>query len=754
MLTFWFLAFIIVTERIFEMIKKYLNKLEFNIITNRLIGNCVTFIGKQLAENLEPFSKEEQVRKSLAETDEATFLIHSVGAFPILEINEQTLNIKKIKSNMNLSAKSLLEIAMILKVSRDLKKFYKDSEQDLQNLSIYFDGLYSNPTIENKILSSIVSENEIADNASSKLSSIRKNKKNIEIAIRNKLNSMIHSSSYSKYIMDSVVTMRNERFVIPVKEEYRSNVKGFVHDTSSSGSTLYIEPLAIFEMNNKINDLIAQENQEIDIILANLSGLLFPIANEIEHTTYLIGLLDFISAKGKMSISDDCVCPIVAKSVNLKGARHPLIEKNKVVPISVNIGENNYTTLVITGPNTGGKTVSLKTVGLLCAMAQAGLHIPANEGSKIKIFDNIFADIGDEQSIEQSLSTFSSHIKNIVHILNTFTKNSLVLVDELGAGTDPIEGANLAISLLEAFHDKGAFTIATTHYSEIKNYCLTHDGYENASVEFDIKTLKPTYHLLLGIPGKSNAFAISKQIGIPMEIIDRASSLISKPDIDIETLMKQIYDSKINIEKEEIEIQKNLKQVEALRKSLEKDYSDKLLHEKEKIEKSKKEARQILLDAKEEANEIIRKLRKLDSSNLREANQLRESLNSSTKKIKSNELDLSVLLQLNNKDTNSITHSSKKSSVHIKNNKAKNVSTEINLLGETVDSAIAELEQYFDNCILANLHQVRVVHGKGTGKLREGIHSYLKKSKYVDSFRIGSYGEGDYGVTIVYLKHK
>lgn len=386
-------------------------------------------------------------------------------------------------------------------------------------------------------------------------------------------------------------------------------------------------------------------------------------------------------------------------------------------------------------------------------MAQAGLHIPVKDGSTIKIFDNIFADIGDEQSIAESLSTFSSHITNIVQILDTFTKDSLILVDELGSGTDPIEGASLAISLIEAFHKRGAFTIATTHYHEMKTYCISHDGFENASCEFDIKNMKPTYHLLIGIPGKSNAFAICKRIGIDDDIIDRAASLISKPDTDIETLLKHIYDTKKDIEEQKSEIDKNLNQVQNLRKSLENENSNKLAHEQEKIEKAKTEAREILINAKEEANAIISELTR--TKDIKKANNLRNQLNNS---IKDNDggsgLDLSVLLKLNNKDTKKLDNSSnkKKASIYVQNKKSMSVSTEINLLGETVDIAVDILDKYLDNCKMAGLHKVRVVHGKGTGKLREGIHKFLKTSKYVKDFYIAPYGEGDYGVTIVELK--
>ena len=740
------------------MIEKYLDKLEYSLIIKKLVDDCLTYNGKALALNLHPSNQKINVKHSLSETSDAIAIINICGNFPIYKVNDQSINIKKIKSNTPLTAKSLLEIANVLKISSELKKYYKDSEVELSNISVYFNDLYTNPKIEKKIFDCIISENEIADNASKSLYSIRKNKRSLESSIRNKLNSIIHSNSFSKYLMDDVITMRNDRFVVPVKEEYKSKVKGFVHDTSGTGSTLYIEPLSVFDMNNSINDLIVEEKKEIENILKNLSIPLFSIYSELSNTINLIGKLDFISSKARYAIKNDCTCPEIGEFIDLKNARHPLIEPDKVVPISLNIGTENFKTLVITGPNTGGKTVTLKTVGLLCAMAQSGLHIPVSDNSTIKIFDNIFADIGDDQSIQESLSTFSSHIKNIVNILNTYTKDSLVLVDELGAGTDPVEGASLAISLLENFYQTGAFTIATTHYSEIKNYCITHDGFENASVEFNIDTLKPTYNLLLGIPGKSNAFAISEQIGIPKKIINRAFELISEPDTNIENLMKQIYDNKIKIDEEEKELSKNLNQIELLRKSLQNDLSDKLLQEEKKIKKSKAEARQILIDAKEEASRIIKQLNKLDSSDINEAHRLRNQLNDSAKKIDGNGIDLTPLLNLNNKNSTSIDSDVYKKKKNTKSfssnisNSIRNISNEINLIGENVASAVEELDKYLDNCKLAHIHQVRVVHGKGSGKLREGIHKYLKKSKYVESFRIGEYGEGDYGVTIVYLK--
>lgn len=724
-----------------------LDKLEFNNIRENLANYTKTYEGKKLALNLMPSSKSMAIKSNLNETDECLKVMNIKGELPISEINDVNFLIKSLKSNISLTSKGLLEICNILRISRELTDYFSDLEIDIPNLSDYYSMIYINKDVEKRISSCIISEDMIADNASTKLYSIRNTKKSLEVDIKNKLNQIVHANS--KYIMDSVITIRAGRYVIPVKEEYRSYIKGFIHDTSSSGSTVYIEPMAVFEINNKINNLIIEETKEIERIMSELSNLLFPIVYYIEKDIEIIAKLDFINAKAKLAIEMDANMPIISNEINLIKARHPLIPKNKVVPIDIYVGKD-FSTLVITGPNTGGKTVSLKTVGLLCIMAQSGLFIPANENSKTKIFENIFADIGDEQSIEQSLSTFSSHITNIISIVNMLNSNSLVLVDELGSGTDPLEGANLALALLEYFHNQGAITIATTHYHEIKNYCITHDGFENASCEFDVEKLEPTYHLLIGIPGKSNAFAISKRLGLNQSILDRANSLMNKPDTDVETLMKEIYDDRISIENFKKEEEKNLNQVTLLRKSLEKQVSDRLAREEEKVEKAKKEAREILQDAKDEANRVIRELSGLGSKDLKKANSLRNKLNEDLKETESsNGLDLSVLLKLNNQETNK---PSGKSNVHIENTASKNISSEINLIGENVDTAIMALDKYLDNCAMAHLKQVRVIHGKGTGKLREGIHNYLKKSKYVSSYRIAGFGEGDYGVTIVELK--
>ena len=734
---------------------KNLNKIEYNVIINKLEDNCKTFVGKGLARDLMPFVSADKVKNALNETNNALLFYHKLGYFPINQFDDLNLTIKQLKSDISISAKQLLDIASVLENARNLREYYEDicdnknnvssNDIDYSALDNYFNNLYSNKDIENSIKQKILSPVEIADNASTKLASLRHNRKNIEAGIKTKLNNLIHSSSFSKYIMEPVVTIRNSRYVIPVKYEYKSFIKGFVHDTSASGATVYVEPLQIFDLNNEINNLINEENKEIEVILQKLSASLFPIVNYLENDINLIGKLDFISSKVKLAVDFDCSMPSIDEFIEFKNARHPLIPKDKVVPININLGKT-FNVLVITGPNTGGKTVTLKTVGLLCAMAQSGLLIPVSDGSTIKVFDNIFADIGDDQSIEESLSTFSSHITNIVNILNTFTKDSLILADELGSGTDPIEGANLAISLLEEFYNAGAFVVATTHYHEIKNYCISHKGFENASAEFDLKTLSPTYHILIGVPGKSNAFEISKKLGIPDRIINNASSLIKESDIDIENLLKQIYDSKIKIEKEKEETEKNLHQAELLRKSLEKQNDEKLINEQKKINSAKAEAREILLDAKEQANEIISQLK--NKKDIKDANKMRNDLNKSINSIGGTELDFSSLLKLNNKYDN---EKNKYSFVHFNNNNISSISPEINVIGENSDSAIAIIDKYLDSCYVSGIHQVRIVHGKGTGKLRDVIHNYLKNNKYVKSFSIAPYGEGDFGVTIVNL---
>lgn len=651
------------------MNENYLNKLEYNKILELLAMQSVTYLGKELCLRLLPSFKESRVAKLLQETSEGCNLMVRKGILPLYDIPDITLYIKNLESLNVLTSKGLLDVAKVLKVSRELKEyFYKDENFDLSNFSIldgYFSSLYSNINVEKQILSSIIDEGIISDDASTTLLELRRNRRKLESEIKENLNNMIHSKTYSKCMMEPLVTIRNDRYVIPIKEEFRGAIKGFIHDVSSSGSTVFIEPMSVFELNNKIGDLKVQESIEIGKILERLSSLLFPICNELKRNINLIGLLDFIFAKAKLAKIMDASLPNInnEKFIYLEKARHPLIDKNSVVPIDIEIGKN-YSSLIITGPNTGGKTVSLKTVGLLTLMALSGLHIPAKENSSIYVFDNIFVDIGDEQSIGESLSTFSAHMFNIVDILNNLTSNSLVLLDELGSGTDPVEGASLATAILEHLNDAKVLTIATTHYQEIKNYALVTKGFENASSEFDIENLRPTYKLLIGIPGKSNAFSISKKIGLSDEILDKAKGFLKEDSINIEELLKSIYDDKLKIEHQKDEISKNLNQVELLRKSLEKESISRSDKELKNIEKAKLEAQNILLSAKEEVSSTIKDIeeiynkwktideidfenlsdseigklvRNLNNYSMKKANKLRTTLNSSLNSIVSNE---------------------------------------------------------------------------------------------------------------------
>ena len=816
------------------MVKKFLNILEYNKIINLIGAYCNTFIGRNLLKNLLPSNDKETVKSMLEETFEATTLLYRKGGVPISEINsEADVEVKYIESNNFLGSKALLDIANILKTSRELSLYLYSDESfaldEFSKMTDLFSLLYSNENVEKKIFSSIIDEDTIADDASKTLSSLRRTRKNLEQGVREKLSNMIHSSSYSKYLMEPIVTIRNDRFVVPVKEEYKDNISGAILDVSASGSTVYIEPSSVFELNNKINRIKADEAVEIEKILKNLSLMLFPIARNIRISLNTIGKIDLIFSKAQYSKNINGICPKIndEKQIFLYGARHPLIDKNVVVPIDVSIGKD-YSVLLITGPNTGGKTVCLKTVGLFCLMASSGILIPANEGSSIHVFDNVFADIGDEQSIQESLSTFSAHILNIKDILDLATSESLILVDELGSGTDPSEGAGLAISILEKFYKMGATVICTTHYPELKKYALTNDGFENASSDFDVENLRPTYKLLLGIPGKSNAFAISKKLGISLDILDRAQSFIKQDDQNIETLLKNIYDDKLEIEKEKENIRKNSNQIELLRKSLERDNSKKEQEANNIISDAKIKARNILLDAKDEANEIIKELNSMtEKDNLANANEARNKLNSSINKLSqlekqdtkknlspeeiqigmevfytkfnskatvielpnsSNEVTIQVgsltmkakvndllactqsagsansstssysLGTLNSKNSkwnnNSGNNSNmrKGSSVSFSNSKAQSVSSEINVIGLNVDEAIPLVDKYLDDCYMANLENARIVHGKGTGKLRDGIHRFLKKNPRVKSFRMGTYGEGEMGVTVVTLK--
>ena len=785
------------------MEKYYLEKLEYNKILEKLQTFCKTYLGKEEVKKLQPYTKEEKVKEKLKETDEAINMIYKTGNIAISEIADNTDGINILKAEGVLSAKKILEIVQVLKVSETLKKYFQKeyiNNQDFLTLSELFNNLYTNNNIVEKISKSIIDEETIADEASPELHSIRKKKIKITGQIREKLNTIIHSSQYAKKIQENVITIRNNRYVIPVKEEYKQDVKGFIHDISSTGSTVFIEPISVLEMNNEINRLKIEENQEIEKILQEISQTLYPYINEIEKDIDLIGKIDFIFAKAEYAKSTKSNIPKISekKEIELKNARHPLIEEEKVVPISLTLGKE-FQTLLITGPNTGGKTVTLKTVGLLNAMASSGLAIPADNTTSIHVFDNIYADIGDDQSISDSLSTFSSHMKNIVNILKNATENSLVLVDELGSGTDPIEGAELAISILQELESRKILTIATTHYPELKKYALTTDGFENASVAFNIETLTPTYKLLVGVPGRSNAFEISQKLGLDENIIKNAKERINKNEIHFEEILKNIYDDKEEIEKEKEIIKAQLEEANKINEKAKTEYIQ-IEEKKNKIlEKAKHEARNMLLEAKEEINEVMKNIE--NAKNSKELNNTRNKINDKIKGISKNTQGIEknteqeeikpediqinqemyiksfgqngiilsrpsknkeVMVQIGSMKLNvpinqlqKIKEKTKKSSTISYSSiaKAKNAHTEINIIGFTVEEARQVVEKFLDDSSLANLKTVRIVHGKGTGKLRDGIHQILRKNPHVESFRLGTYGEGEMGVTIVELKN-
>ena len=777
---------------------KTLEKLEFNKICYILKSYTLTYIGKNLAENLKPSNSKKEIEKAQKQTTEGSILLYRKGSIPMSEIEDITSHIKKLNSSLFLSIKQLLDLKKILSVSSNLKDYFTSTEIDMSefvNLEGLFGNLYINPSIEKELDKAILDENTLSDDASNELKNIRKSIRSKEQEIRTKLNSFLNS----KYVQENIVTIRNGRFVIPVKNEHRQDVKGFIHDISSSGSTVFIEPISIFDLNNDLNNLRNEENIEIEKILQRLTSLFFNIIPNIENNVNLIGLIDFIFAKAKYSNSLDATEPIIndEKYINLLNAWHPLLNKNQAVKNDIPIGKN-YNSLIITGPNTGGKTVTLKTAGILMLMAMSGLHITAKEGSSIYVADNIFADIGDGQSIADSLSTFSSHMTNIANILKEATENSFILIDELGSGTDPVEGSSLAISILEKLNSLKALTLSTTHYPEIKHFALVTDGFKNASVEFNIETLSPTYKLLLGVPGTSNAFAISRKLGISEEIINRAKEFIDTDKINIEELLTNIYEDKRTIEFEKQKTLDYSKEIEKLKSSLEFDVSKLKKEQKEIINKAKDEARNILISAKEDANDIIKELEK--SSSNKESNKLRNKLNEKidalsviektstsskelislenltpgiavfVKKLNqegtvlsvSKDKKVQVSLDLGKmyfdiSDLELVKTSVKKSNTQKdysgrKEFKAKSICAEINVIGRNVDEACFEIDKYLDNCVLSGLSTIRIVHGKGTGALRAGIHSFLKTHPHVKSFRVGVFGEGEMGVTIVELK--
>ena len=796
------------------MNEKSLRILEYNKIIEMLSSKAHSKAGKLLCDGLKPIDNLNEVISSLQNTDDALKRLLRNGNVSFAGNKDIRQSLLRLKKGSSLNALELLLICDLLEASSRVKSYLKKEHPDDEDDSLdkYYAMLEPLTKHSLEIRRCIISEDEIADDASSELKAIRRHIKGTNDKIHSELTRMVNTT-YRTYLQDAVITMRDGRYCIPVKAEYKSNVPGMVHDQSGSQSTFFIEPAAIVNLNNELKQLSIDEEREVGVILAKLSSDLSDHLDEIMTDSEVLTILDFIFAKANLALDMNATRPLynVFGHVNLKKARHPLLDKNKVVPIDIKLGYD-FDLLIITGPNTGGKTVALKTIGLLSLMGQAGLFIPAKDASELSIFDNIYADIGDEQSIEQSLSTFSSHMKNIVEILHEADEKSLCLFDELGAGTDPIEGAALAISVLSDLHARKVRSVATTHYSELKVYALQEEGVENACCEFDVDTLRPTYRLLIGIAGKSNAFAISSKLGLPSYIIDDAKSRISKKDESFEDVLTELENNRVIIENEKAEIEKLKREIELLKKDYE-NRQKKLLESKDKIiREATEEAREILQDAKNTADTAIRDLMKKENrgdirSMEKNRTKLREkidntnskvSINSSTvnkKKNKPSDFKLGEdvrIISLNMEGTiNSLPDSkgnlyvlcgimrmqakmddiefidkpdiivkdmkfksgnlSKKS--HQKSlSKASSISMEINLLGKMVDEAIAELDKYLDDAYLSHLSSVRIVHGKGTGALRNAVHNYLKNVSYVSSYRLAEYGEGDAGVTIVEFK--
>lgn len=796
------------------MNEKSLRILEYNKIIEMLSSKAHSKAGKLLCNGLKPIDNLNEVISSLQNTDDALKRLLRNGNISFAGNKDIRQSLLRLKKGSSLNALELLLICDLLEASSRVKSYLKKEHPDDEDDSLdkYYAMLEPLTKHSLEIRRCIISEDEIADDASSELKAIRRHIKGTNDKIHSELTRMVNTT-YRTYLQDAVITMRDGRYCIPVKAEYKSNVPGMVHDQSGSQSTFFIEPAAIVNLNNELKQLSIDEEREVGVILAKLSSDLSDHLDEIMTDSEVLTILDFIFAKANLALDMNATRPLynVFGHVNLKKARHPLLDKNKVVPIDIKLGYD-FDLLIITGPNTGGKTVALKTIGLLSLMGQAGLFIPAKDASELSIFDNIYADIGDEQSIEQSLSTFSSHMKNIVEILHEADEKSLCLFDELGAGTDPIEGAALAISVLSDLHARKVRSVATTHYSELKVYALQEEGVENACCEFDVDTLRPTYRLLIGIAGKSNAFAISSKLGLPSYIIDDAKSRISKKDESFEDVLTELENNRVIIENEKAEIEKLKREIELLKKDYE-NRQKKLLESKDKIiREATEEAREILQDAKNTADIAIRDLMKKENrgdirSMERNRTKLREkidntnskvSITSSTfnkKKNKPSDFKLGEdvrIISLNMEGTiNSLPDSkgnlyvlcgimrmqakmddiefidkpdiivkdmkfksgdlSKKS--HQKSlSKASSISMEINLLGKMVDEAIAELDKYLDDAYLSHLSSVRIVHGKGTGALRNAVHNYLKNVSYVSSYRLAEYGEGDAGVTIVEFK--
>ena len=792
------------------MNEKALKSLEYYKIIQMLTEKASSSLGKELCRDLLPSVDLAQIQLMQAQTRDALSRLFQKGSISFGSVKDVRGSLKRLEIGSTLGIIELLSICSLLENTSRVKAYSRNERGDhpADSLDEMFEQLSPLTPLSTEIRRCILSEDEISDSASPGLLKVRRSMKIANDRIHTQLTSLVNGGARN-YLQDAVITMRNGRYCIPVKAEYKGQVPGMIHDQSSTGSTLFIEPMAIVKLNNDIRELELQEQKEIEAVLAELSNQTAAYTDQIRDDLEIMVQLDFIFARASLAMDMNGTEPIfnTEHKIRLKQARHPLIPRKKAVPIDLRLGDD-FDLLVVTGPNTGGKTVSLKTAGLLTLMGQAGLHIPAMDRSQLSIFHQVYADIGDEQSIEQSLSTFSSHMTNVVSFLKEADSDSLVLFDELGAGTDPTEGAALAISILSYLHEKGIRTMATTHYSELKVYALSTPGVENACCEFNVETLRPTYRLLIGVPGKSNAFAISSKLGLPDFIIEKAKQQISEQDESFEDVLTSLENSRVTIENERAQIETYKEQIEALKKQLE-TKQERLDERRDKILKNaNEEARRILAETKEYADQTMKLFHKFQKDHVdtaaveKERQNIRARMNKADnalsiktapkepkKKLSSKDLslgDMVRILSMNLTGTISSRPDSKgflfvqtgiiRSKVHISDlelvdepvisssalqktgagkirmSKSSSVSTEINLLGKTVDEAIAILDKYLDDAYLAHLNQVRVVHGKGTGALRKGVHDYLRRNKRVASYRLGEFGEGDAGVTIVEFK--
>lgn len=794
------------------MDRKILNTLEYNKIIDMLVSLATSTKGKALCKELTPSSNIDEIKIRQKETSDALSRIFKKGRINFHGLNDIRPSLKRLSIGSTLGSGELLNISSLLQTALGAKNYDKGKEfEDIlekDSLSHYFESLDPLSLVRKEIERCIIGDNEFSDDASPTLKNIRRSINSTNNKIHEQLNKIMTTANNKNFLQDNLVTLRNGRYCLPVKQEYRSNIPGMVHDQSSTGSTVFIEPMAVIKLNNEIRDFSLKEQEEIEKILAILSNLVAEHVDIIGNNFDVLVKLDFIFAKGLLSKNMKACEPIfnLERVISIRKGRHPLIDPKDVVAIDITLGED-FNMLIITGPNTGGKTVSLKTVGLFTLMGQAGLHIPAMQGSGLGVFDKVYADIGDEQSIEQSLSTFSSHMTNIVSILKEANNKSLVLFDELGAGTDPTEGAALAMSILDYFRKEDIRTMATTHYSELKIYALSTPKVSNAACEFDIKTLRPTYRLLVGVPGKSNAFAISKRLGMPDFIIDNAQDKLGKEDLSFEDLISDLESKRAIIEETEEKIKNTQFEINKLRSELETKNKQLEKNKKRIIDSAKKEANKLLQETKQYADETIKNYNKwskesgLNKHMENERNALRDKLSKveptnklgeNRKPRKKNKLsdfhlgdDVYVIslgldgivtslpnekgdlfvqmgilssklnindLELIEKKSKDKYKKSKTGAGKIKLSKVSTIKPEVNLIGKTVDEAIPELDKYLDDAYLSHLKEVQIIHGKGTGALRKAVHSHLKKLKYIKSYRLGEFGEGDAGVTIAEFK--